>query len=176
MKYFTPELLERFRSPDPAIADAASKEWDRALAEYEKHLESIRGKLPEQLKDLLDNYCLHDARVRAVSLPDQRMYLILAQPEDARDHVLLLSYRLVREPEFVRYAPGEEAAPAEWMYEEIDVEQQEPPVYSQSVLLSDGRELRLHFRDMGLTPLPLPVFEMGQQLLADGLQPLKHAS
>ena len=48
MKYFTPDLIERYGSPDEKIANAADAEWEDALAQYDGYLQSIAPTLPEQ--------------------------------------------------------------------------------------------------------------------------------
>ena len=42
MKFFTPELYQRFNSPDDGVADHADQEWEQALQDYERHLQGLR--------------------------------------------------------------------------------------------------------------------------------------
>jgi uncharacterized protein with WD repeat len=58
----TPELYLRFNSRDDALALAADAEWEKAIASYNAHLESLRGKMPTQVINL-SKMCLHDADV-----------------------------------------------------------------------------------------------------------------
>ena len=60
MKYFT--LDGWIRDQDLRSFDLDPVE--QAVEGYRRHLESIRPRLPADLRRLLDEYCLHDARLR----------------------------------------------------------------------------------------------------------------
>ena len=62
MRFFTPELYLRFNSRDDAVALAADAEWEAAIARYNAHLDSFRGKMPSQVVNLSE-MCLHDADI-----------------------------------------------------------------------------------------------------------------
>ena len=62
MRYFTPELLRRTRSPDEDVAEAASREWDDRLDDYAAHLKALRRLMPIQAKRAVRTMpSLHDA-------------------------------------------------------------------------------------------------------------------
>jgi hypothetical protein len=63
MKFFTPDLIERFGSPDERIALAAQEELEQRAAEYVRTLRQIEKSLPPRFRELLERYYLHDARV-----------------------------------------------------------------------------------------------------------------
>src|SRR6266702_2502002 len=51
------------RGEDEKVAANASAEWDKVHQAYLKHLDTIRLKLPKSVQVLLNDYCLHDAKV-----------------------------------------------------------------------------------------------------------------
>jgi len=63
MKYFTPERYKRLQATGMQDMDAADADWEIAVTEYERHLETIRSDLPESVRHLLDDFSLHDAEV-----------------------------------------------------------------------------------------------------------------
>jgi hypothetical protein len=167
MKYFTPELLVRFASEDDEVADRANDEWERAIKRYRRHYKKIEPHLPEPLRKFHADHCLHDAdvfgpaKLSASSLPwNVPDVVIVAQnentvrPEDP--HALLfLRYVVTEEPVVeipLRAAYFHEAQPI-WLYDEIDLVK--PGVYSHEILLSNGRVVRLKFREFQLHVAPL---------------------
>jgi hypothetical protein len=69
MKYFTPDLLERFGSEDDRIALAAQDELERRSERYAEHLKGIAKKLPPRFLEMQDRFYLHDARVVGPTVP-----------------------------------------------------------------------------------------------------------
>src|SRR5437763_15618878 len=63
MKFFTPELLDRFGSEDDDIADAAQEEWEQAIVRYRSHIQSFWPALPAPFREMFDTIPLHDAQV-----------------------------------------------------------------------------------------------------------------
>jgi hypothetical protein len=63
MRFFTPDLLDRFGSDEDQIASDAQQELERRSDEYSRHLHEIEPKLPERFRELLGRFYLHDARV-----------------------------------------------------------------------------------------------------------------
>lgn len=155
MKYFTPELLERFQSDDDEVADAAQEEWDRRCADYRKRLEWVKLSLPRQFQTLLQEYRLHDAQVVSGKVDDAfastfgtpRLYFIELRPEASPQANLLLTYVLVGGQQ-----PPDIPRGSYWMYDEIDISQS--GFFSHTILFSDGRELALLFTDFQLGPVP----------------------
>jgi hypothetical protein len=63
MNFFTPDLLVRFGSEDDQLAEAAHEEVELRTEAYVRALQEIEPKLPPRLRDLIDQFYLHDARV-----------------------------------------------------------------------------------------------------------------
>ena len=63
MRFFTPDLIERFSSDDDHIALAAQTELEQRSEEYARNLGEAAFELPQRFTELLDRYYLHDARV-----------------------------------------------------------------------------------------------------------------
>lgn len=147
MKYFTPDLFIAFNSSDRGIAKVASTQWDKAVAAYDKHLRSIRRKLPRQLTDL----CLHDAEFiefEEVS-PNSRhavAHLVLRNAGE----IIFLSYFLLEKPSIAQ--PLEDAVfsplAVQWLYDEIDCHGARD--FSHEILLSDGRVFRFRFEHLSI--------------------------
>jgi hypothetical protein len=107
MKYFTPDLLHRFRSEDEAMGDAAQEEWDRASEKYRKHLERLK---PPPAAGRLRKLCLHDAKVWMVSSTDNgaRLSLILGQHILDHHRIVSLRYDLERSPKIIEHPDAAE--------------------------------------------------------------------
>lgn len=66
MKFFTRQLYNAQQGdPDLPQVIEAEKEWDIVSDEYQKHLNSVRPKLPKSMKELCDT-SLHDGIIRSV--------------------------------------------------------------------------------------------------------------
>jgi hypothetical protein len=63
MRFFTPNLIERFGSDDDRIALAAQTELEQSSEAYSRRLSEVASELPQRFQELLDRYYLHDARV-----------------------------------------------------------------------------------------------------------------
>ena len=150
MKYFNPDLLARYGSPDDQIADAANAEFEAAAEKYQTHLRTFERKLPRKLCALQRRYYLHDATVLFVGVADQVLHLTLQLDAPPRD-TLLLRYRLVSEVQTVTY-PGfspEDGRPLTWLYDELDIVRDGTyPVVEQRILFSNGLEMTIHFQDV----------------------------
>jgi hypothetical protein len=100
MRYFTPELLARSRSPDDDVSEAAADEWEQAVAKYNAELDSIRPDLPPGVRALLASCSLHDARILSISEARRRPRLSLLIQLEGRPtrpgDLLELQYLLVR--------------------------------------------------------------------------------
>jgi hypothetical protein len=157
MKYLTDDLLARSKSTDDDILDAVSREWEQALQEYETHLQRIREHLPIRVRDLLDKFCLHDAKILTFSLTKSRRddvwyWSIFLRPEGSQEEWYELKYQLVNGPGSVRIhrsAPGKDKPFRIWLYDEFDVLATEPhATFLHSVLFSGGFELQIHFKHL----------------------------
>src|SRR5579864_4329262 len=98
MRYFTPELLKRLASSNDDVADAADKEWERAIGLARRRWRSIRRAFPEGVQVFEDEgICLHDARVVSVARRGDTLVLILEKEPPAKE-VVLLTFTLIGEP------------------------------------------------------------------------------
>lgn len=166
MKYFTPELLARFRSSNEAVAEKAADEWELQAERYAKHFTSIRPQLPRGLAQFLDACSLHDATVKIGRLKSAKNdFAILATLENPERDTAFLFYQLKGEPKITRHPPSSEVAgPPEWMYDELEIVDGggilfnlfHHPVYRHSILLSDGIEIQVDFTNAvaGLVAMP----------------------
>ena len=150
MKYFTPELFVAFNSPDRKIARAASIQWDKAVTAYDKHLRSIRRKLPRSVRQLSKLY-LHDAELLEFedASPNGRKpvaHLVLRQHGD----VVFLSYFLLEKPSIskpIQHAIFSSRA-VQWLYDEIEC--QGPGAFCHDILFSDGTVFHLRFEHLSI--------------------------
>jgi hypothetical protein len=151
MKFFTPDLLERFGSEDERIALAAHEEFERRSEAYLRHLHEIRENLPPRFLELQEQFYLHDARVMnlpllsanpdvTLSVDSQRSGLPIGQPpprgEEGRlpsfgmalqldtppKEVLVLQYRSVIIEKLYHQSLADKECPGlEWQYDEVDL-------------------------------------------------------
>ena len=150
MKFFTPQLMERFGSSDPEIADQADAQWEQAGDRYDAYLTQIEPDLPEGIRHVQDNFSLHDAVVFGMGQQENHFIIILRLDAPLQDF-LILTYDLVTEPEIQRdVLPSKHrcSARVEWMYDEVEPDPEKSPACAQSILFSNGWEVRLRFRDV----------------------------
>jgi Protein of unknown function (DUF4085) len=161
MNYFTPALLERFGSLDPAIAAAGEAEFETAHQRYEEHLRRIEPDLSQHVKEFND-LLLHDARVLSIARPGDELVMVLRQDVPPRD-LVLLTYSLIGEPVIDREALPENhrSEVMDFLYDELDVVHEDGRVtFAQSILFGNGWEMRLRFSDVrvalaaSIYPLP----------------------
>jgi len=151
MKYFTRELLESGQSKDPAILNRHEELWDEACERYFNRLDTLKAGMPPGLRQLVDNYYLHDAVIRGMGQRG-RSFLIVIQLDTPPESLLTFVYDLVAEPEIDKAALALKDCSAgsvvEWQYDEIERIEGEPPTWRHSTLFSNGWEVVLHFRDV----------------------------
>ncbi len=168
MNYFTPDLFVRLQN----LQDQTSNEdWERAVEKYDDYLRSIRSRLPRSLRQIVEEFYLHDAEVLCMSQRGKTLSVTL-QLEPPAESLLVLNYSLLGDPEINRSAlPAEYRADyAAWLYDEVEVERPLPrearqkgkkngratddrrvPVYSHKMLLSNGWEVSVRFRSLRLS-------------------------
>ncbi len=162
MKYFTPErYLGLGNLDDRAAFLAAHEQWEKALRGYRQHLQRIRAELPAGLRRLVETVYLHDARVLDMWWNGRTRFSITLQPETDAARLVVLAYSLV-EPPKVRSEVLPAAVRSEtvsWLYDELTVAGNgtaKERIFAHAILLSDGRELCLTFRNVTVTrPVPL---------------------
>jgi hypothetical protein len=163
VKYFTPDLIARGQSDDGRVLDEVEALWDERCASYNAYIASIRNELNPGLRHIEDNYYLHDAIVRSMGYQGDRFVIVLQLDAPPRS-LLTFTYHLVELPRIDPYVLPEAARSqgdiVEWQYDEIDKVHGELPTWRQSILLSNGWEIVLHFRDVEVAEmqalLPVP--------------------
>lgn len=157
MKFFTPELYERFNSDDAQVADRADAEWEEALAGYRRRLKAIGGKLPAKIKHLASELCLHDANYVGFTLAspfsnrEKDAVIVVEQC----GQLFLLLYRLSKEPP--SFSPPRDSKAfsrlvPHWLYDEVDCLGE--GVFTHEILLSTGTVLKLQFSAFDLISVP----------------------
>lgn len=161
MKYFTPELYVQLQN----IRDEeAIQEWERRVELYDAELTNALPKFSKALKEFAQKYNLHDAAVLSVTLSGKTVRMVL-QPDYPDAGLVQLTYTLWERPQVLQgvFAPEYCSYPTCWLYDEVGLEQPasevgelngEPrllPVYRHNILLSDGWEIRLKFKKLGLS-------------------------
>jgi hypothetical protein len=147
MKYFTPQFYLDFNADDPAIADRADEQWERAVQQYRKHVKRIRSRLPDNVRELAERVDLHDAEYLGYAKvpaprPSGDVALVTVQRGET---TFLLVYVLADEPTFsepIRNTVFSDEQ-VHWLYDEVDVVDER--VWSHEILLSSGRILMLRF-------------------------------
>jgi hypothetical protein len=166
MKYFTPSLIAAYGADDPATANAADARWDELCDEYAAYLASVKAEFPRGLRIIEENFYLHDALILSIGR-HQDSFAIVLQIDPPPQSILALTYELTAPPEIRRgVLPPELCTPehvTEWQYEEIERLPGEPATWQHSILLSNGWEIQLRFRDVrveefeAVLPDPTPV-------------------
>jgi hypothetical protein len=144
MKYFTLNLLARFRSDDDEIADRAHAEWESAIENYERHWQKIKSAFPAGVRRFEESHlCLHDAELislaRGKAPSDDRLLLIL-QTEPPSCDLVALWFSLTGKP----VIEGDPAGSL-WAYEEFDLDRNKKPAFE--VLFNNDARIKLRFRD-----------------------------
>jgi hypothetical protein len=159
MRFFTPERYLRLGNlADEAAFLAAQDDWERAIADYRRHLQQIRDRLPAGLRRLIESVSLHDARVVDMVSGKRGRLTITLQPETPPSQRIVLTYSLIEPPAIDETALPEEALsqPTEWLYDELDVQAGAEPTFRHDILLSNGWEVSLRFRGVTVSrPRPL---------------------
>ncbi len=149
MKHFTRDLIERYGSPDDAVARAADAEWEAVLERYEQGLQAIEAELPEHIR-AFTKLLLHGALVLSVARQDDKLILVLRKDIPPRD-VVILTYQLIAEPVIDREAlsPSRRTSAMEYLYDEFKlVRERCRQTYAQSILFGNGWEVSLRFSDV----------------------------
>jgi len=150
MNYFTRERYLALQAHGDEAMDAADAAWAEAVARYDAYLQTIRPEMPETVRELVDGFYLHDARVLSMGRRGDT-FVISLQLDAPPKELLTITYTLAGAPDikqelFPWATPG--AAPA-WLYEEIELVREGPQShFVHSILFSNGWEVRLPFREV----------------------------
>jgi hypothetical protein len=170
MRFFTPELYLRFNSSDDEIADRANEEWEAALEEYQRHLNSIRDRMPSQVRKVTE-FSLHDAEVLGLEKDHQPLdaFAEAHWPGPLWSALAILSLkqdRTVRSLIYtlwdgVREHPARDDWPfsrarKHWLYDEVDVAADHRGAYLHRILFSDGSVVEIPFASVIAFHVNLP--------------------
>jgi len=177
MRFFTPQLYLRFNSKHDEEALAADEEWERAITQYNEHLNSLRSKMPIQVARLTET-CLHDADV-LLRREHQQPFMLPSRPEwspfgalvpwygifalavQQDEQVLAIFYFLadhVTEEPPIRgwmFSGG----PEQWLYDEIDYRAAAGGHFVHNVLLSTGVLLSIPFSNVLMERFPVTLIQ-----------------
>lgn len=151
MRFFTPELIALGCTQDDEQLNEQERLWDEAGERYVAYLGTIRPSLPPGVSRLLNDYYLHDSIIQGMGQQGHVFVIVLRLDTPPRS-LLTLEYDLVDEPAINRdVLPVElrtQGGDVDWQYDEIEMVPGSPPTWRQSILLNNGWEVRLHFRDV----------------------------
>jgi hypothetical protein len=177
MRYFTRDLIERYASPDDAVAAAADAEWEAVHERYEQHLRAIEPGMPEHIREF-QNLLLQGAVVWSIARRDDQLIIVLRKDIPPRD-LVILTYTLAGEPTIDREAlpKAQRSSVMDFRYDEFDlVREREWSGYTQSILFGNGWEVSLRFRDVQFT-LAAPLYPVpGMTLVPAGTSAVPHSS
>jgi hypothetical protein len=151
MNYFTRELIARGQTEDDKVVSEVEALWDQACDQYFAYLDSIKGDMPPGLRHRVDGYYLHDATIRGIG-PQGNAFVIMLQLDTPPHSLITFTYDLLSELVIHKETLPPEAHTiderVEWQYDEIERVPGNPPTWRQAILLSNGWEVKLDFRDL----------------------------
>jgi hypothetical protein len=148
MNYFTRKRYLALQEPGDDAMDAADAAWAEAADRYGNYLQTIRPEMPEAVRELLEGFYLHDARVLSMGRRGDT-FVISVQLDVPPNELLTITYSLAGAPE-VKQELFPWAAPTatpHWLYDEIELLREgNEPRFAHSILFSNCWEVRLPFR------------------------------
>jgi hypothetical protein len=178
MKYFTPEryaALQDF-STDAAM-NAADADWEEAVQRYDAYYRSVENQLPRGMREIQSGYYLHDADVSNMGRQGDR-FLIVLQLDTPPHDLLVFEYDLTGEPFIDEQALPEalrSRGTVEWLYDEVELLSTAPSLCTHSILLSNGWEVRLPFREVCVRQLsPVMPPRVARSPVTDHPSPFSH--
>jgi len=154
MRYFTQELLDRFRSADDDVADAADAEWEKASEAYRAAVDAMA--LPPDVLSLARDYCFHDDYVRAMSRFSRD-----GSPNSVGMLIVKLEQRGLRRE--IVYANAHYVEPVSlvgthWLYDEVEALRHAPSPGARGEsdwylhrILTDRGEVTIRFKSVTVT-------------------------
>lgn len=162
MNYFTRERYLALQERGDDAMDSADAAWDEAVERYDTYLQTIRPEMLESVRELLDGFSLHDARVLSMGRRGDT-FVISLQLDAPPNELLTITYTLAAAPEIKQnlFPWATAGATPDWLYEEIElIRDKERSHFVHSILFSNGWEARLTFREVHLATayptFPLP--------------------
>jgi hypothetical protein len=173
MRFFTPELIVAYGADASATWKEAEARWDTACEQYNVYLMSLEPELPAGLRHLEDHYRLHDAVIQGMGRRE-RTFVIVLQLDTPPQSLLTIAYDLLEEPLIQQEVLPPEyrstGGVVDWQYDEVEKVPGERPTWRQSILLSNGWEVTLHFGDVKIEEiqalLPTPRDGAGSVFMA----------
>jgi hypothetical protein len=174
MRFFTPELYLLFNSPDDEVADRADEDWEKALQEYQRHLDALRPRMPSQVRALAD-LCLHDAEFLDLSQEPQPIVAgepfqyfplwsavaILSVKQERKVWSLIyLLWDRVREYAAAQDWPFSKSR-KHWLYDEVDTGPDHRDRFLHRILFSDGSITEIPLVSVIASGVTLPTPEEG---------------
>src|SRR5713101_6544926 len=131
MKYLTLDKFIRLQASGAKVMDAADADWEKAVADYEQHLETIRPDLPPSIRHLLDDMNLHDAEVFLMGRQGSNFIIALRLETPPRDF-RILTYCLLDPPTIAPTDWPREHTRAHWLFDEIDLVRNGEPSFTHA--------------------------------------------
>lgn len=185
MKYFTPELYAKLNSADEAQVGVAEEEWEVVSKFYQQQLEKYSAFLPTGARQLVTGIHLHDAHVLAYRSETSDRVRWTGGEDRPVDHftiylktdesIVVVLYILENRITTLKHDDGGVFVDSEtpsWLYDEMHFAWQatttgwtasppppslRSPYLTHLILLSDGKELQINFRDVIVQSVPLAV-------------------
>jgi hypothetical protein len=166
MTFFTPELYVRYQSENEEILRDAEQQWDAAVQRYDEQLRALLVQAPEG-EGLFENSHLHDAAILALGQEADRFRLVLQL--DLPYRTLILTYEILESPNVNRMAlpPKYRSSHVSWLYDKVELVGSDPVVCDHFILLSNGWEVRLRFRDLQIAAFRSLLLTDAEQRRAD---------
>ncbi len=170
MRFFTPELYIKFNSSDEDVADLANEAWEKALQDYQHHLDTNRDLMPSQVRKLSE-LCLHDAEVLGFNQELQSAFFSPDPfwPASLWSAVAILSLKQDKTIwsliyvlwDGVREYPIKEEWPFDksrkhWLYDEVDLAADHRGSFLHRILFSDGSIIEIPFASAIASSVELP--------------------
>jgi hypothetical protein len=153
MRYFTRDRYLAMQKPQDDSMDAADADWDVAVDAYETQLQAIRPEMPDSVRQLLDGFYLHDARVLSMGQRGDS-FVISVQLDVPPNDLLTIAYKLVGQAAVKKegFPWVKDAYAANWLYDEVElIHDGQGKHFVHSILLSNGWEIELPFGEVQTT-------------------------
>jgi hypothetical protein len=169
MRFFTPELYLQFNSSDDEVADSADQAWEQALQAYQRHLETLRDRMPTSVSNVAELKLAFERELPSPFPVPESVWpfpvwstaaiMSLKQGDVIRNLIYMLWDR-------VRDFPARENWPfsksrKHWLYDELDVAGDHQGMFLQRILFSDGNVVEIPFVSAITSSLTLPASQEG---------------
>jgi hypothetical protein len=151
MKFFTRERYLALQSAGEVAARAADADWEQAVEQYDAYLQTLRPGLTEAVRQLLDGFYLHDARVLSMGQRGDR-FTVSLQLDVPPQELLTIAGWTGPTPTGRALCGCRAHLPTcrWWLYEEFRRAETPDQHLIHAIMLSNSWELDLPFRDVHL--------------------------